>query len=99
MQAAIARLGARLCSGLLDAAADAAVALQDAPEQVRREARRFWDEVEQEAERLERGSSDSDLSTPDWSHQGPPAPADLQAHIDALRAQVAAFGRRLDQPS
>lgn len=110
MQAALARLGARLGSGLLDAAANAAVALQDAPELWRRELRLFWQEVEQEAERLERGSPGHDPSQnsgshPDTSTPGGPetgtdahvSPAELQDRIDALRAQVAGFSRRLDQ--
>ncbi|MCP9928340.1 hypothetical protein [Cyanobium sp. CH-040] len=110
MQAAFARLGARLGSGLLDAAANAAVALQDAPELWRRELRLFWEEVEQEAERLERGPSAHDPSQasgsqPETATSGAAAvgsdphvsAAELQDRIDALRAQVAGFSRRLDQ--
>lgn len=110
MQAALARLGARLGSGLLDAAANAAVALQDAPELWRRELRLFWEEVEQEAERLERGAAGSEPDQdreahPETSTRGGPeaggdpqvSPAELQDRIDALRAQVAGFSRRLDQ--
>jgi hypothetical protein len=93
IQAAVARLSARLGSGLLDAAAQAAVVLQDAPERLRQEFNLFWEEVELEAERMERG---------DAAGAGPgappaPPPQDLQGQIDALRAQVAAFSRRLDQ--
>jgi hypothetical protein len=101
MQAALARLGARLGSGLLDAAANAAVLLQEAPEQARRELRLFWEEVELEAERLERDGSPSDLAGP-WAREpgAPhPTPAELQHRIDDLRAQVAGFSRRLDQVS
>jgi hypothetical protein len=102
MQAALARLGARLGSGLLDAAAGAAVVLQDAPAQVRRELRLFWEEVELEAERLERGAGEGGDPQPHPAtaeHAGdPPAtPEDVQNRIDALRAQVAGFSRRLDQ--
>jgi hypothetical protein len=102
MQAALARLGARMGSGLLDAAAGAAVLAQDAPAQVRRELKLFWEEVELEAERLERGEgADSQQPAGDGAagHAGdPPAgPRDVQASIDALRAQVAGFSRRLDQ--
>ncbi|MEX1316692.1 MAG: hypothetical protein AB1Z22_06130 [Synechococcaceae cyanobacterium] len=101
IQAAVARLGARLGSGLLDAVANAAVVLQDAPEQARRELRLFWEEVEQEAERLERGSSGSDPAGPHARDPESPlaSPAELQHSIDALRAQVAGFSRRLDQVS
>ena len=103
MQAVFARLRARLGSGLLDAAANAAVVLQDAPEQVRRELRLFWDEVEREAQRLERdaAAADVDLAWPVGHDPGSPVPsaADVQQRIDGLRAQVAGFSRRLDQVS
>jgi hypothetical protein len=96
IQAAVARLSARLGSGLLDAAAQAAVVLQDAPERLRQEFTLFWQEVEMEAERLERGE------TPGGGAASGPAAVpgsaqDLQGQIDALRAQVASFSRRLDQ--
>ncbi|MEO1002339.1 MAG: hypothetical protein AAFX65_04425 [Cyanobacteria bacterium J06638_7] len=111
MQAAFARLGVRLGSGLLDAAANAAVVFQDAPQQLRRELQLFWDEVEQEAQRLERDAGVSDLAGPgsDRSERSgadgpgsaapstaPVAAAELQDRIDALRAQVAGFSRRFD---
>lgn len=100
MQAAVSRLGARLGSGLLDAAATAAVVLQEAPETWRRELRLFWEEVEQEAERLEHGSvaahSGSDANEVGFADPHI-SEADLQARIDALRAQVASLSRRLDQ--
>jgi len=104
MQAVVARLGARLGSGLLDAAANAAVVLQDAPEQVRRELRLFWDEVEREAQRLERDAAPDPAAGA--AGTGPGADeagsavvtaADVQGRIDGLRAQVAGFSRRLDQ--
>ena len=103
IQAAAARLSARLGSGLLDAAAQAAVLLQDAPERLRQEISLFWEEVELEAERIERsgrgetvGSAAATGAGPDPAAPAPPA-RDLQEQIDALRAQVAAFSRRLDQ--
>jgi hypothetical protein len=105
IQAALSRLSARLGSGLLDVAAQAAVLLQDAPERLRQELSLFWDEVEQEAERLERdaaapeGSAGTPAADAAWgpsAHQARPR-VDLQDQIDALRAQVAAFSRRLDQ--
>jgi hypothetical protein len=93
IQAAVARLSARLGSGLLDAAAQAAVVLQDAPERLRQEFSLFWEEVELEAERIERGEAAGPGAPP----SPPQPPQDLQRQIDALRAQVAAFSRRLDQ--
>lgn len=98
IQAAVARLSARLGSGLLDAAAQAAVVLQDAPERLRQEFTLFWQEVEMEAERLERGETAAGGA---GVGTGPAAAAagsaqDLQGQIDALRAQVASFSRRLD---
>ena len=50
IQAAVSRLAARAGSGLLDAAASAAVLLQDAPERLRQEWALFIEEVELEAE-------------------------------------------------
>lgn len=100
IQAAVSRLGARLGSGLLDAAAQAAVVLQDAPERLRQEFSLFWEEVEQEAERLERGDATGPVA-PSTGAAPPGAPsgasADPQQQIDALRARVAAFSRRLDE--
>ena len=49
VQAALQRLGARLGSGLVDAAANLALLAQDAPERLRQELQLFWDEVEAEA--------------------------------------------------
>ena len=110
IQAAVSRLGARLGSGLLDAAAQAAVVLQDAPERLRQEFSLFWEEVEQEAERLERGDATGPVApstgaappgAPSTGAAPPGAPsgasADPQQQIDALRARVAAFSRRLDE--
>jgi hypothetical protein len=54
VQAALNRLAARCGSGLVDAAAGLAVAVQDAPVRLQQELQLFWEEVEQEAERLER---------------------------------------------
>jgi hypothetical protein len=100
IQAAVSRLGARLGSGLLDAAAQAAVVLQDAPERLRQELSLFWDEVEQEAARLERGATTATAAaSPSAPPPGAPSGSSLdpQDQIDALRARVAAFSRRLDE--
>lgn len=109
IQAAVSRLGARLGSGLLDAAAQAALVLQDAPERLRHELTLFWDEVSLEAERLERGNVVDPAQTTAAAAAGAdgagPAPArsapalDPQDQIDALRARVAALSRRLDETS
>lgn len=109
MQAAVARLGARLGSGLVDAAASLALVVQDAPEKVRQELQLFWEEVELEAGRLERdgqGGASGSASTPldpDRPGDGFQRPAavvpglSVQEQIDALRAQVAGLGQRLDR--
>ncbi|MCP9807062.1 hypothetical protein KBY71_11110 [Cyanobium sp. T1B-Tous] len=98
LQAALQRLGARLGSGLVDGAATLALLAQDAPERLRQELQLFWDEVEAEAERIERDGQGltTDPHAPD-SPDG--ASQDPQDQIDALRAKVAAMARRLDQPS
>ena len=77
---------------------------QDTPDKLRQELQLFWQEVELEADRLERGDdavvatepaawskADSPFQTQSQSQQDP------QAQIDALRAQVASLVRRLDQ--
>ncbi len=104
IQAAVSRLAARAGSGLIDAAAQAAVLLQDAPERLLQEWNLFREEVEQEALRLERNGTVAAGSPPDAAASAGQAPADRpaaqsldpQAQIDALRARVAAFSRRLD---
>jgi hypothetical protein len=102
MQATLARLGARLGSGLVDAAASLALVVQDAPERLRQELQLFWDEVELEADRLERGG-DAGAEAPaaaaarGGAAPGGAGPGAVQDQIDALRAQVAALSRRLDR--
>lgn len=100
MQATLARLGARLGSGLVEAAANLATVMQDAPERLRQELQLFWDEVEQEADRLERdGRHDGDqvVREPAGEPSRPGTSLSVQEQIDALRAQVARFNQRLDQ--
>jgi hypothetical protein len=98
LQAALQRLGARVGSGLVDAAANLALLAQDAPERLRQELQLFWDEVEAEAERIERGEV-GEGEGPLGQGPGPEPELDPQDQIDALRAKVAAMARRLDQAS
>lgn len=95
IQAALQRLGARLGSGLMDAAASLSVLAQDAPERLREEFQLFWEEVEAEAERLERGDGARAEAT--GATASAPAPLDPQGQIDDLRARIAALAQRLDQ--
>lgn len=52
------RLAARLGSGLADTAANLSLLAQDAPARLQQEFSLFWEEVEQEAARLERDGSE-----------------------------------------
>jgi hypothetical protein len=105
LQAAVNRLSARVASGLADTAATVSLLAQDAPLRLRQELELFWQEVEQEAARLDRegqgaGSSSGPGSGPTATGPGAgPAGAastDPQEAIDALRAQVAELARRLE---
>jgi hypothetical protein len=102
VQAALSRLGARVGSGLADTAATLAVLAQDAPRRLKEELDLFREEVELEAERLERGESvggpaaTSGGSGAGGGDAGGPD-GDPQEQIDALRARVAELSRRLDQ--
>lgn len=95
LQAAIHRLGARLGSGMVDAAANLALLAQDAPARAQQELQLFWEEVQREAERLERGEA-GDQGAAEPAAAGEPAPVDLQDQIDRLRARVAGLSRQLD---
>ena len=100
VQATLNRLSARLGSGLADAAAGLAVLAQDAPERLRQEWDLFREEVELEAQRLERpedpAAAPAEQARP---HAAPVPPVDAQEQIDQLRAQVARLARQLeDQP-
>ncbi len=102
LQAALGRLAARVGSGLADTAAGLAVLAQDAPARLQQEWQVFWEEVELEAERLERGEATtaSSSSPVSWSPSpGRAASTDPQEQIDALRAQVAELARRLERPT
>jgi len=102
IQAALQRLGARLGSGLLDAAATLSVLAQDAPERLREEFKLFWEEVEAEAQRIERGEAQAPGgadapggATGAWASGA--GSQDPQHQIDHLRARIAALAQRLDQ--
>jgi hypothetical protein len=109
LQAAVNRLAARLGSGLVDTAANLSLLAQDAPARLQQELSLFWEEVEQEAARLERDGSEAPLSGPPpcagrgvwsgFSGSAASASADPQEAIDALRAQVARLARRFDGPA
>ena len=76
----------------MDAAAGLSVLAQDAPERLQQEIRLFWEEVQAEAERIERGEAAG-------THAAAPSaePLDPQSQIDDLRARIAALAQRLDQ--
>jgi len=109
LQAALNRLAARLGSGLADTAATLSLLAQDAPARVQQELSLFWEEVEQEAARLERGEETggagggSGSSRGVWSgftagaQAGAARERDPQEMIDALRAQVARLSLRLEK--
>ena len=92
VQAALNRLAARLGSSAMDAAAQFSVMAQDAPQKLQQELELFWQEVQQEAERIEQPQATSTEPTE-------AAPENLQDQLDGLRAQVANFSRRLEEPS
>jgi hypothetical protein len=110
LQAAFNRLSARLGHRLLDSAAQLAELAQQAPGQFQQEWSVFWEEVELEAQRLERGGpfASSNKNDPGasgsgspWTSAGPkdppPSPSDPQDLIDALRARVAHLTQWLEQ--
>ena len=92
VQAALNRLAARLGSSAMDAAALFSVMAQDAPQKLQQELELFWQEVQQEAERIEQPQAISTEPTE-------AAPENLQDQLDGLRAQVANFSRRLEEPN
>lgn len=99
LQAAMNRLAARVGSALADRAAELAVLAQDAPARVQQEFSLFWQEVELEAERIERGETPSPGSSPSASPPAADSGLDPQTQIDRLRAQVAELSRRLESPT
>ena len=98
-QAAMNRLVARVGSALADRAAELAVLAQDAPARVQQEFSLFWQEVELEAERIERGEASAPASSSPAHPAAADAGLDPQTQIDRLRAQVAELSRRLESPT
>ena len=98
LQAAMQRLAVRMGSAVADTAASLAVLAQDAPARLQQELSLFWQEVELEAERLERGDAAASDSGDGVAQSSASAAADPQEQIDRLRAQVAAMARRLESP-
>jgi hypothetical protein len=112
LQATVNRLSARLQSGVAEALSTLTSLAELAPERLQQEWSLFVEEVEQEAERLERGEpAPPTVTTGAASPTGAPAPGvaehdqafgaspNPQDQIDALRAQVAGLASRLeDQP-
>ena len=96
LQAAMNRLAARVGSALADSAAELAVLAQDAPARVQQELTLFWQEVELEAERLERDETGEPAGSAEPASE---AGLDPQSQIDRLRAQVAELSRRLESPN
>ena len=112
LQATVNRLSARLQSGVAEALSALTSLAELAPERLQQEWSLFVEEVEQEAERLERGepappTATTGAAAPTEAHpegvavQGHSSAASPKAQdqIDALRAQVAGLASRLeDQP-
>lgn len=99
MQALLNRLQARLGSGLADAAASLLAAAEGAPARLNQEWQLFWEEVEQEAERLAGApSAAAERPVDEATVAVPTAPRanDPQALIDGLRARVASLSQQLD---
>jgi hypothetical protein len=103
LQATLNRLSARLRSGLADTLAGLVALAEEAPERLQQEWGLFVQEVELEADRLERGGEEAADSaaapgavpSPGDETAPPPAPSP-QEQIDALRARVARLSARLE---
>ena len=89
LQAALNRLAARASSSAIDAVAQLSLLAQDAPQKLRTDLQLFWEEVQDEAQRLDGNP---------YQSQEPAVAADsgLQEQVDGLRKQVAAFSRELE---
>ncbi len=100
LQAAVNRLAARVGSGLADTAAGLAGLAQEAPGRLQQELSLFWEEVEQEAIRLEGAGGGEAAATEGAGRAARNAAGGLrtpQHQIDDLRARVAELSRRLEQ--
>jgi len=93
LQAALNRLAARAGDQALEAAAQLSLLAQEAPQRVQQELQLFWDEVQQEAQRLERDQQAG--AAPQAGAPG--VDGDPQRQIDGLRRQVADLTRRLEE--
>ena len=93
LQAALNRLVARAGDQALEAAAQLSLLAQEAPQRLQHELQLFWDEVQQEAQRLERDQPPGAGQTAGTSD----GDSDPQRQIDGLRRQVAEFTRRLEE--
>ena len=69
---------------------------QDAPERLKREWDLFQEEVQAEAERLERDGDSPQASDFDVTSSSPPPTASPQEQIDRLRAKVADLNTRVE---
>ena len=105
LKATVSRLAARLGHGLAEAAAEMAVLAQDAPERLKREWDLFQEEVQAEAERLERDGGEEQEASPspastvaavDAPSQSSGAVETPQQQIDRLRAKVADLSTRME---
>ena len=105
LKATLSRLAARLGHGLAEAAAEMAVLAQDAPERLKREWDLFQEEVQAEAERLERDGAEEQEASPspastatavDAPSQSSGAVETPQEQIDRLRAKVADLSTRME---
>lgn len=94
VQAALNRFVARVGSGLAETAATLALLVQDAPQRLQDEFNLFWEEVEQEAKRLDRKQNPSPASEDRINIHA--NPNELQVKIDSLRAKVAELSKRME---
>jgi len=89
LQAALNRLAARASSSAIDAVAQLSLLAQDAPQKLRTDLQLFWEEVQDEAQRLDGNPYQS-------SEAAVAADSGLQEQVDGLRKQVSAFSRELE---
>ena len=98
LKATLNRLGARIGQKIIDSAAQLAEIANDAPDKLRNEWESFQKEVIEEAERLEKRSSEEDLSN--YSQEADNSAIDEpEAKIDLIRAKVAELNQKLEAKS